>query len=338
MKRKILKIAIASAIIINLLASTIFASNNNDKKLLMVNGESSKIKPVIVNDSAMLPLRDTLDVFKYDNITWDHKTKTVTIVNGDMDMKLTIGEDVAQSKYGLDEGTDWYLTQPPVIVQGRTYLPLRFLSDAFFSEIKYEHNTVFLNTPFKYDNGTWYETNNFKWKEVSINNSTIKKHDDTIYAMFTTQRESLVVNPAALFALNAQGKYKLLSWIPALVSDYKVANNSLYYQFNTSVLSGYDIIHKTSLDDVNHTRQLGRDDFSYGSKIALNHKDQESSGFQRLTGNWETKPEGVYAVGFAREAAVENIVKDLSLLKESYGYYLLDDKGNHRLIKSLEIE
>ena len=200
------------------------------------------------------------------------------------------------------------------------------------------NSKVFLNTPFKYVNGTWSASNYFEWKEVAINNRNIKKYDDTFYLMYTTRRESLYVNPSAVFALNSQGKYKLVSWMPALVSDYKVFNNNLYYSFNTSPLTGYDLIYKTNLNDIKHTIQLGRNDFSYGSKMVLKGISGGSFSYQRLPGNWETKPEGIYAVGYSRKAAVEGTVKDLSLLKETYGYYLLDEKGNHTLIKSLDLE
>lgn len=328
-------------IVLTILIFSFFATTNTfaaEENLLYINGENSNIKPVIVNGSALLPLRDILGVFKCDNINWDQETSTITVVNSNMLIKLSIGKDIAQINFGFGQENEWALDQPPIIIEGKTYLPLRFFSDVFLSEIKYENKKVYLNTPFKYFNNNWYKSKNFKWQEIAIDNASTKKYDDTIYCVLTTQRETLFVNPTTLFALNAQGDYNLLSFMPPLVSDHKILNNTLYYQFNTSLIGGHDIIHKVNLDDINKTTKLGRNDFTYGSKIVLKSKDQELIDFQRLPGNWETKLEGVYAVGFANEAVTDGLIADLSLLKETYGYYLLDEEGNHILIKSLEIE
>ena len=115
---------------------TSISSFAEEKNLLYINGEKSNIKPIIVNDSAMLPLRDVLEVVGCDRIQWDNATKTATIVSGNMELKLTIGMKIAPSKYGLYDVDEWYLTQPPLLIEGKTYLPLRFISDVFFSDIK----------------------------------------------------------------------------------------------------------------------------------------------------------------------------------------------------------
>lgn len=307
---------------------------------LDINGESSKIKPIVVNGSAMLPLRDTLNILGCDDILWDQKTSTVTVISGNMRMKLKPEKDSADVEFGFGKKSEWLLTRPPVIRNGKAYLPLRFISDVFFSEIKYENKTVFLNTPFKYTANNWYRTNRFTWQEVFVNSSTTMKKDDTIYLMLTTQRESLYVEPGTLFALASTGEYKLLCWMPALVSRYDVADNQVYYQYNTSVLGGYDVIEKINLSDINETARFGREDFSYGSKIVPGDKIDLGNGihafdFKRETGNWEVKPEGVYAVGFARNAVADGLMNNLSLFKETYGYYLLQENGNHKLIKKL---
>ncbi len=340
MKKNLFKVILSIIVLSFCIKSNAFAEQEISLK---INGENSKIKPIVVNGSAMLPLRDILNVVGCDSIRWNQKTSTVTIVNGNMTIKLTPGKKKADVKFSFDENeNEWFLKQPAFIRNGKIYIPLQFIEDVFFGEFKYENKTVFFNTPFKYVDYNWYEADSFKWKKVFVNNKTTKKYNSTIYTMFTTGRESLWMNPSALFALNAAGDYKLVSWMPELVSSYHVSKNNLYYQYNTSVLGGYDVIEKINLSDADEKVRLGRDDFSYGSKIVIGDKIDLGNNrmvydFQREAGSWEVQSDGVYAVGFAGKAIVEGTIRDLSLLKESYGYYLLDEKGNHMLVKKLKI-
>lgn len=74
MKKNLLKSMLMMIVFCFFVTSNVFA----EKKIsLNTNGENSKITPIVVNGSSMLPLRDTLNIFRCDEISWDKKTSTI---------------------------------------------------------------------------------------------------------------------------------------------------------------------------------------------------------------------------------------------------------------------
>ncbi len=65
-------------------------------------------------------------------VSWDGKTSTVTLTLGSTTVKLTVGEKVLQLN-----GTARAMDVAPVIVNGRVFLPARFVAEAFGYQVQW---------------------------------------------------------------------------------------------------------------------------------------------------------------------------------------------------------
>jgi hypothetical protein len=95
-----------------------------------VNGEASKLEvaPFVEGGRTLVPLRflgEQLDaVFR-----WDPEEKEITFVRGTVTIKIRLGEDKARIQLKGAAPRVVALDVPPKAVEGRTVVPLRFVSD-----------------------------------------------------------------------------------------------------------------------------------------------------------------------------------------------------------------
>lgn len=80
--------------------------------------------PVIINDRTMVPLRFIGEALGA-QINWEESTRTVVIISGSKNLRLVVG----QAGEGLDS--------PPVIIGGRTMVPIRYIAEAFGAEVEW---------------------------------------------------------------------------------------------------------------------------------------------------------------------------------------------------------
>jgi hypothetical protein len=81
--------------------------------------------PFIANERALVPTRYLADALGAQT-SWDAKTQTVTITKGGTTVELTVG-NMAITTNGQTSQMDI----APIIVNGRTYLPARYVAEAF---------------------------------------------------------------------------------------------------------------------------------------------------------------------------------------------------------------
>ena len=82
------------------------------------------VKPQEMDGITMLPLRATLEKMGYE-VTWNEKTKTVEIKKGPKWTSVVIGKN----SYFKNKMAPSELSSAPVIVGGRTLLPLEFFTE-----------------------------------------------------------------------------------------------------------------------------------------------------------------------------------------------------------------
>jgi hypothetical protein len=87
--------------------------------------------PYIKNGRTMVPIRFIAESLGAE-VGWDDATKSITIQKEDITISLKIGSTEAfleeEGAIGREKIT---LEAPPEIVNGRTFVPLRFISEAF---------------------------------------------------------------------------------------------------------------------------------------------------------------------------------------------------------------
>lgn len=83
----------------------------------------------------LVPLRFIAETFGA-TVNWDEGSKTVTITLNHKEIKLQIGNSTAYIN-----GEEETLDQPPVIINSRTMVPLRFIAEAFGATVDWDDTT-----------------------------------------------------------------------------------------------------------------------------------------------------------------------------------------------------
>lgn len=100
------------------------------------------VDPMIINNRTLVPFRKILEALDAE-VGWDGNTRTVTAIKNDMAIKLQINSRIALINKEKTE-----LDVPAMIVEGRTFIPARFISEALSCEVDWNNNTrtVIINT------------------------------------------------------------------------------------------------------------------------------------------------------------------------------------------------
>lgn len=98
---------------------------------VIVNGEtlSFDAPPQIVQDRVLVPMRAIFEKLGA-GVLWDGDTQTVTANKGGTEISLTIGKETASVNYNLVP-----LDVPAMIVNDRTMVPLRFISESMGASV-----------------------------------------------------------------------------------------------------------------------------------------------------------------------------------------------------------
>lgn len=132
MKKKVLALTMAGV-----MAGAVCSASAARKITVLVGGEEiqADVKPTIINDRTMLPLRavfEALDV----KVSFDDATKTVKAEKDDTVVEITIGNDKMKVN-----GEEVLLDSPAVIVNDRTLVPVRACAESFDLDVEWNDVT-----------------------------------------------------------------------------------------------------------------------------------------------------------------------------------------------------
>ena len=104
------------------------------KMVMLVNGKTYILdsEPFILNSRTMVPVRAIAEAFGAE-VRWEPKSETVEIALDGLFISMQIGNSVAMvgnKVYRLDA--------PPVIRKSRTFVPIRFIAEAFGSKVEWD--------------------------------------------------------------------------------------------------------------------------------------------------------------------------------------------------------
>lgn len=93
------------------------------------------VQPLIRSGYTMVPFRAIAEALNV-KVTWDPATKTVNATDGTTSVRLQIGNTTAHRN-----NSPITLEAPPIIISGKTLIPLRFFSEAFGCKVAWEAAT-----------------------------------------------------------------------------------------------------------------------------------------------------------------------------------------------------
>lgn len=129
MKKLIKRLAIVGLIGLSsvpCLASSHILINYNGQELKLTN------KPISEDERVLLPLRELSEKFDY-KVVWDDKNRTIQISNEEAHITLKINEKIARVN-----GKSMTLDVPAQMIEGVTYVPIRFISEAFDKKVNWD--------------------------------------------------------------------------------------------------------------------------------------------------------------------------------------------------------
>ena len=96
---------------------------------------SLDVAPLITNDRTMVPVRFIGEAFGA-SFAWDEATRKVTYLSGAEKIELYIGQKAAYIN-----GNKITMDTAPLIMSGRTMVPLRFISEQLHALVEWEGQT-----------------------------------------------------------------------------------------------------------------------------------------------------------------------------------------------------
>ncbi len=97
------------------------------------------VKPMIINDRTLVPMRKIFELFGAE-VTWDDATRSITAVKGNTEIHMSADSDIAyinDEKLALDTGA--------VVTDGRTLVPLRFISETLGADVSWDGDNSTVN-------------------------------------------------------------------------------------------------------------------------------------------------------------------------------------------------
>lgn len=143
--RKIICTLLSVFMILSVFGVTSYADDTTtlvmriDSSKMIVNGNETDIdnmgtSPLIADGRTLVPIRGMIEALG-GNISWDSGTQTATLNHNKDEIRLTVNSYTAY--YNDEEKT---LDTAPVIIKGRTMLPVRFIAENFGFDVDWNES------------------------------------------------------------------------------------------------------------------------------------------------------------------------------------------------------
>ena len=128
----------------------------------------SEVSPFYQNDTLLVPARL---VSKELGAAVDWQNEQINISGNNCNIVLYAGQNQAEVN-----GTSQNLSAPPQIVQGRLFIPLRFIGENLGARVLYRDNKVFLYSPLyhKTIDNTFVQSGNIVYKRTGYNKISVR--------------------------------------------------------------------------------------------------------------------------------------------------------------------
>lgn len=300
--------------------------------------------PIIVNDRVFLPMRVLFELFDLE-VNWDSEYRTIESEIGFWRLRIQVGSGRVERAYYWDGDVLWFdrspsmLDQVPLIVNGRTYVPMFFLASELDYHIEWDstNRSVNINRPFVFRDGRWWNNNHWG-SEATLTPlvspwGSVSEIDDIIFA-----GSNIPDGPAVLRKLDLNGNARIVAMGRGGFRDVQVQGDYAFIQ-NFSISSSFrSEITRVRLDRPFYRTRMGQENFSYGMYITAYEVDEflllQMARDQR---DFVITDDGVKVIGFDVSVfSWGEMSRDdrygLERFKESYGYYLLPFDGSPHIL------
>lgn len=203
----------------------------------------SDVAPYIKKGRTFVPIRFIAEELGFD-VKWDAKTRTATMTEGDSTVVVTIG-----SKTMLVNGEVRELDLPAEITDGRTFVPLRAISEAFGKKVEYsaDYRAVCIGDDVKFNKDYrvvyYYDNIDPVITEYEINIVTYKMTVKGEVTRFETIEEliDVILDDFEQYKLTGKTSYGLKEYIMAVsdnVPEEKKLKDEYYVKRTGDILVG----------------------------------------------------------------------------------------------------
>ena len=115
---------------------------NKERVYLYVNSkqvENLPLEPIILNDYTLVPARESFEKIGA-SVTWIKDTDQVQVVYKDMVVLMKINDNKATVN-----GQLFNMSIPPKLINSKTMIPVRFVSEAMGLTVNWDNNTRIIN-------------------------------------------------------------------------------------------------------------------------------------------------------------------------------------------------
>ena len=153
----------------------------NDGIEVQLNGEildftdeyGNKVEPQLINDRTMVPMRKIFEVLGA-KVEWFGETESIKATTDELEIGLQINNTLATVKNASGEVKEITLDVAPVVINGRTLVPVRFIAESLDKTVGWDD---------------WNET--VIIIDTSFIEETLSKKAPNFYEYFTTEFEAI---------------------------------------------------------------------------------------------------------------------------------------------------
>lgn len=215
--KKIMALVVAIVMIVATFTVPAEAQANAKPPTVVIDGKITKFEsdPRIEKGTTMVPFREIFQALGV-KVTYDSKTKSISSSKGNTTVVVFIGQTGA-----MKNGKAMELTIAPYVDKGVTYVPLRFVGEAYGADVKYSNNTITINTG--------------KNDSTSSSNTTSNQNSDLteLAEKLSNQVVSITTFDAKLKAI-ATGSGVIVSASGEILTNYHVIEDAYYISVYTS--------------------------------------------------------------------------------------------------------
>lgn len=178
------------------------------------------MKGFVIQDRFVVPMRAIFEAFGAE-VDWNGETRTVTGVKGDIIVKLTI-----DSKIVSINGRTIELDVPATIINGRTFVPVRFVSESFGADVSWNPDNRVAVIKQEGKIIIVAETLDSTNREINVNNTADTGVGTLRWALQEAAAGDIIEFDPSIFPVNDPATIFITNELPRITQGYLTIDGS----------------------------------------------------------------------------------------------------------------